>query len=124
MEAKELRVGNQLIDYTAEPPLVFTLNLENWVKIASFNYEDILPLPVTEEWLLNAGFELIGPKYYTCKGYHYTEIKEVNVTCTDGKKQRIAKDINHAHQVQNLWYALTGEDLVIKKPGQEYSLSK
>lgn len=106
MKATELRIGN----------------LFQWIEIASmgigvdvitkdnhYTYEDFKePIPLTEEWLKRFGFEysdLNGDSglwkippfqiYGKCNQFIY----------------EYALDVNYVHQLQNLYFALTGEEL-------------
>jgi len=80
-------------------------------------YDEIQPIPLTEEWLLKFGFEKLNrdvPAYesnnlimewlferWTGRLYYdaYTSIQIIQV--------------NHVHQLQNLYFALTGEELIL-----------
>ena len=120
MQASELRIGNFVIK---------SLKSGNGRKIeaeighadiarifegtGSFNYE---PIPITEEWLVRFGFEDDGPEWYFLKvkdkltsiGYSYSIKREVIEFCD------IEITIEYVHQLQNLYFALTGTELTIK----------
>ena len=90
------------------------------------------PIPLTEEWLLKFGFKCVH-----IKNIHYTvndpngvaELHKISIFPTVNNQWHIAfsdelngyKDyipttkISHVHQLQNLYFALTGEELTIKK---------
>jgi len=91
-------------------------------------YEDIKPIPLTEEWLLKTGF-------YECNGRHGKYYKHNKselfrvwmsdlCTCGVGRKDEnsIGKeyntywmklDLKYLHQLQNLYHALTGYELQV-----------
>lgn len=123
MEAREFRLGNyfmsNIVQQIGIEHLEFLLN-EN------FDHSVMKPIPITEEWLLKFGFF----KMITKDGGY---IKPINSTFSidsddflfDLKhKQYIfytldlltyhGKEINYVHELQNLYYALTGEELTIK----------
>lgn len=78
--------------------------------------EDIEVIPLTEEWLVKLGFENVQDVFYRCK-YGWFRI---NLECA-GKKGFYFRSIDgymmelkYAHQLQNLFYDLTGDELTIK----------
>ena len=84
----------------------------------SVEHEDLLPIPLTEEWLLSAGFE--GDVF---NGYMNTKMRvgfittdeyfEMEWLCSGHADWQIAT-IKTVHQLQNLYFALTGEELEFK----------
>lgn len=129
MKANELRIGN-LAEYHIEDELderkewweVITIDSDdiNWLEKEEPETIDYRPITLTEEWLLKFGFESIENsgffrKYYNDKYYllynpkqQYTEIC-VNSICGGQSKTK------YIHQIQNLYFALTGTELEIKK---------
>ena len=67
------------------------------------------PIPLTEEWLLKFGFEsddefIFEKDIRICKtkqGYVYFDFSVMDPIC----------DVKYVHQLQNLHFALTGEEL-------------
>ena len=118
MKANELRIGNYITFDSVDKPSYFEINL--------FNYLDRLkPIQLTEEWLLKAGF-----KY---KKYHPTTIGSADVFGsglyvsqminngfslvfqTDKKSfyfEFSDRYIKYVHELQNIYFALTGVELV------------
>lgn len=83
------------------------------------------PIPLTEEILLKAGFGRKEDQYYFIidrGAAHslYIEFEFVNEEAFGsfwiGRKgeAKMILDINHIHQLQNLYYALTGQELKIE----------
>ena len=80
------------------------------------NPKNIKPIPLTEEWLFKFGFqidELERDEYYIYEADHLVCLyKGIN-----GGYQRTINDyddgieLNNVHQLQNLCFALTGEEL-------------
>lgn len=116
MKANELRIGNYV-----------TLN--NDVKIVNGNLikeqqqsEMIIreiylePIQLTEEWLLKFGFAWRGlnEKFLT----KYTPCGKAVVNSKNGFFKlagvTIEVEIKFVHQLQNLYFALTGEELTFK----------
>jgi len=119
MEARELRIGNLCKEITHSNNGV--------VKVEKRHYEDIengeidlFPIPLTEEWLVKFGFEeddsLLDP-LDTPNGNFWVEYNKEFVCIhlpffefmyADGSG---VIEIKHVHQLQNLYSALTGEEL-------------
>ena len=97
-------------------------------------YKDLKPIPLTEQWLLDFGFEetieesfikefdgatliifIINGvaeliyKHYS--SYSENEIDVVNAVCL--------LSVEYVHQLQNLYSALTQEELILKERGKE-----
>jgi hypothetical protein len=110
MKASELRIGNYVNDSIG----LITIGLNGNIKFADAYH----PIPLTEEWLLKFGFE---------KKYQTFEFKGLNIDGTvvhfSFDKWRSEYDIEncdfteipaeckHVHQLQNLYFALTNEEL-------------
>jgi len=126
MKATELRVGNWFIDYETEPELTIYWQVEQIYRPtygtnlgvayrdgSSWTSLDILePIPLTEEWLLKFGFESNPYEDRYEKGEIYVECNK-----TKGFTELWLSGfphIKHVHQLQNLYFALTGEELIIK----------
>lgn len=129
MIASELRVGNyhyyKIVDKFHEP--------SEWKEVCTIDAEDIVylsknpddpdyePIPLTEEWLLRFSFEIIYISQFRTKLSHkknhfigfdfsYVTDKSMEGFTFYGKYIKI----NYVHQLQNLYFALTGEELTIK----------
>lgn len=80
------------------------------------------PIPLTEEWLNKFGFEkesknhwnIINPEYTT--NWFYVLMKEGKyfIPYRWGKQVTGDRYMIYVHQLQNLYFALTGEELTIK----------
>jgi hypothetical protein len=68
------------------------------------------PIPLTEEWLVKLGFELHYGRYFKGNFCYYPENKMFEW------RGIILLDFlwNEVHKLQNLYFALTGEELKIK----------
>lgn len=90
------------------------------------------PIPITEEWLVRFGFEKkrmfpLGVQddrtTYTLwindtDAYFYKDsnFDELGCYASDGGDvSTIVKNIEHVHTLQNLYFALTGQELTIKE---------
>lgn len=140
MKAEELRLGNYVyyLEYDFYEDNVFatgeksvdTIDLNSLHEIF-FGNDNLLkgvyePIPLTEEWLLNLGFEKYDSTWFR-KMEMPSITKEtidirINVitkcTCVFGDEflePAFFKECENVHQLQNLYFALTGEELEIKK---------
>ena len=74
------------------------------------------PIPLTEEWLIKAGF--VGNEFKVFRlndfkiGLNGDDIVHQQYTCI--YKQAISVKVKHLHQLQNLYYCLCGEELKIE----------
>jgi hypothetical protein len=110
MDAKELRIGNCVKEIKH--------NFNGVVRASDYHFEaiedneiDLFPIPLTEEWLLKFGFE----KFITKDIYPTFALNDFN--WNDGILYIVGYSfINHikyVHQLQNLYFALTNEELTI-----------
>ena len=116
MKATELRIGN-LIEYKIEDKLD---ERKEWWVVSKVDFQDLTwldsnpedadfrPIKITEEWLLKFGFE------YT--KLYYIKYDDDLIIYFDGvdfyfKRSSKSLTIKYVHQLQNLYFALTGEEL-------------
>lgn len=136
--ANELRVGNRFIrelrnERGLEYDHDFILTEENMGKLFGDNIglalEDLFPTPLTREMLSELGFE----KNDDGDGGYYHELLSGNgILFIEGDKKGYTDvfidlweqiRVRHLHQLQNLYFALTGQELsfnpdLISKPTQ------
>jgi hypothetical protein len=117
MKAQELRIGN----YVNISKKVNQMQLVNFVEIhyTEYFFENYEPIPLTEEWLINLGFEMINLspinyKIYRLKDISFNVIKDSNIKLYDKiVYSEQYRHIESVHQLQNLYFALTNEELKI-----------
>lgn len=125
MKATELRIGNWIHHKYSEPNfIVSVINTFNENTVNGIELEDCEPIPLTEEWLLKFGFEIIINNEYNCKMYvkYFDGTDYIGVDAEDfSLGTYLNNKIAHAprptfmsvHQLQNLYFALTNEELCI-----------
>jgi hypothetical protein len=115
---QEIDRGNGIIEDFEKCEVVKVIGFDPFENIIWCDSEldienyDLQPIPLTEEWLERFGFAF----YFFSGTYAKNGIKIVsentfwclNVT-------GIIITIKHVHQLQNLYFALTGEELQIKQ---------
>ena len=114
MKANELRIGNLIDrqDYICkvtkiEEGGIITEPLE--YKGEMFVKQGVEPIPLTEEWLVKFGFKK-GSKGWFKTYSHKTEVSVITCKFNFYMYKHIC---NYVHQLQNLYFALTGEELTI-----------
>lgn len=123
LKANELRIGNYLNGKQGHV-IITEIRENNIVKIhdnTSIFYVGtcLKPIPLTEEWLFKFGFiEKIDAYFYN--DYCIEDIHN-RVTWVINEFDHITDEftaigcgINYVHQLQNLYFALTNEELTLK----------
>jgi hypothetical protein len=105
--ANELRIGNWV--KTISTQKIFRVSIKTLSSLRS-GICYIEPIPITEEWLLRFGFEKTSLHYFK-KDSVILSFEDYFYECFLGNKLVI---INHIHQLQNLYFALTGKELELK----------
>ena len=118
------RIGNMSISYYGVNGGYITASLEeNSTDNEAEDYM-IQPIPLTEEWLLKLGFnEYIdfgcktGVFDYINLDFSYSmKTKKITIMHNGNNMSHVLKkEVIYVHQLQNLYYALNGEELTIKK---------
>jgi hypothetical protein len=117
MEAKEIRIGN-LVKARGGVEYVTYIYPEHigTPKHLKLPLTLVKPIPLTEEWLLKFGFKKNYKLGLYYKGGHAIDIhREGNAEFYTGEYGGWFVFIEHVHQLQNLYFALTGEELVLTK---------
>ena len=114
MKANELRIGNY-INWQAEPVQIkdFT-SFINIVTEMSKTYSLVRPIPLTEEWLIKLGYRKSTDERYYKEDSHYYPIYNRGIFYLFVGLPLETKECKYVHQLQNLYFALTGEELTIK----------
>lgn len=121
MKTSELRQGN-IVDYECtyhKITMIFKQSVQSYWIGAKEHYinnnytcsiDSIKPIPLTEELLLKCGFKRDSDlKNSLCKFGIWFNVKNMEATYLS---QKLIK-INYLHQLQNLYWCLTGEELEI-----------
>ena len=130
IQANELRIGNW-ITYKYEPIQVTMIGQygiqskdKDSVTNAKFVTPDLKPIPLTAEILEQCGFKntILGGEYvYNERGIMKIYINSIGlVSYKIG--DIIFTTIHYLHQLQNLYFALTGEELQVNLNAQQPSV--
>lgn len=118
MEAKELRIGNLV--YYSEGDSYLKMTKE--IMREAFAYDEFLyyePIPLTEHWLERFSFKLSPSIVYYNGNFGidkqgkkwYVVLREKNLKST---RFTAISEVKYVHQLQNLYFALTGKELTIE----------
>ena len=130
MRAQDLRIGNWVNSQFGGIQQVVDVMCDgvNTLKYEGINYEFIDPIPLTEEWLLKFGFSDItehcavkvrNQKEFCISFFVDNCTEQQTMFVTLGSKgwtfKRVGSPLyKHVHQLQNLYFALTDEELTFK----------
>ena len=125
MNAQELRIGNlverdgnilEVVRIAKDNIINYDLILQS--KGMHVNSGNVIPIPLTEEWLVKFGF------YYSDDENEFLELQlmhktklyadnsnEFSTVVLKIKENEI--EIEYVHQLQNLYFALTGKELTL-----------
>jgi len=128
MKASELRIGNLAYNTKGEVDAIDIGALRYLLSYGDTSICQVKPIPLNEDWLLRFGFE--KKESSTCIAYHIG-INEVThdwlfdlvwlitpelIGAPDVPFYRNGRHtIQYVHQLQNLYFALTGDELTIKE---------
>lgn len=106
--------GEPVIEYEAKD-ISGTLEENPYMDVIS-QYE---PIPLTEEWLIKLGFEKLTDSNDGFKNTTYTYTKGISfIVYFDGIRLStnfwMGNEKHYVHQLQNLFYVLSGKELKLK----------
>ena len=116
MKATELRINNLVYnDFTRKQMEVYPMMIVQLSKMDNLDNSNIKPIPLTEDWLLKFGFK---KDTWTDNGLIIGSWwNNGSILITDDFKldgQEEMKSLQYVHQLQNLYFALTNEELTFK----------
>lgn len=127
MSTKELRIGNIVIDDEGNTVIIEQITGDNILESAKVSRptekgnrllysSNIYPIPLTEEILLKCGFKKTNyDSYFETKKWSNGEsiITVTDDDCLVSMENTFNKRCEDLHQLQNLYFALTGQELTI-----------
>ena len=147
MKANELRLGNKLFfcnrSHTIMGIGANLLFIENDFKhtIGPYELEDFEPIPIDENWLKKYGFNkiedthrkiigkedlcvyemwLVDPCNDAGYSVQYYEVFDQLQNTEDYRFVSIEKEVKYIHELQNLYFVLTGRELELVNPEKKY----
>ncbi len=128
MKPNELRIGNLVRaihpDYNEKYLTVESIDIDSInIHFRKYDLSEIKSIPITEEWLLNLGFmETDSVQYDGLRAFEIPSWGRIIIRNNKLESDEyyfldgLLQDIYYIHQLQNLYFALTGEELEIKQP--------
>jgi len=128
IQANELRIGNLILDSKGFVLLIKSISEKNkqvsgyFPKLNDFGsdyYDDCRPIPLTEEILTKCGFRKSKLEGYDVHFRYDHQLLHSSVTSIYNadfsiKLDNVARGVKSLHQLQNLFFALTGNELEVK----------
>lgn len=131
MKANELRIGNYIQYIPIKNPVKIIATDSRNNSIVHDNSEALIdgqyePIPLTDEWLLKFGFAKKPNAGYHNRDLEYYDHRNMMLFIENDKyylgynsrdydcERFNSREIKHVHQLQNLYFALTGDELTIK----------
>lgn len=129
IDPKELRIGNLVFvecnSLAVHVPKDVVFAIDKVVPQSCHNYD---PIPLTPEWLERLGFEKVANYYdldFNGGGLRFlSDLDECRLFTGSEYSLTVAMDYDtceipnapkYIHQLQNLYFALTGQELTIKE---------
>ena len=117
LEAKELRLGNYI--YKLDTPVRVEVETFRNVKAMLFPYS---PIPITEEILIKCGIERASwressPLYLNGNKTSHPDVISISLYsnfCRIKIVDKTVRTLKYLHELQNLYFARTGEDFEIE----------
>ena len=117
MKAEELRIGNWVRikdeEVKTHAQVEGTGNLQH-VAGQLWSIEELEPIPLTEEWLERFNVEWSDWRVTYNKTIDAYEV-ERKYTSMYGEEWVFMSNVRYIHEFQNIYHALTGEELTIKE---------
>lgn len=128
MNSNELRIWNYVYDVNEKVSRVEQISSYNICDLTTISSKrgilhtsDIYPIPLTEEWLLKFGFVITANDETDIMMKHVNDHRmQVDIEKSGDKEVSVffcntwMPHIKYLHQLQNLYFALNGEELEIK----------
>jgi hypothetical protein len=124
MDVRELSVGNYVMN---QDGTLKNVPIGEPVKLTLDHFNEFLefyvPIPITEEWLINFGFELIEtiPDEWEELILNKYKLGDFTIEFFRNKcwypslrRDKIDKTITYVHRLQNLYFELTDKELTLK----------
>ena len=114
MEATELRIGNSVIKSLLDGSMTQEYQIKGY-DLKDFDKAIYEPIPLTEEWMKRIKLKEVGMSGWSFRRY-FIDIKGgaigiYRIFFRDSNSPMI--EFRYVHQLQNLYFTLTGEELTI-----------
>ena len=116
IQANELRIGNYIYLPSQTENFAVKVNRVSNDNVNGFDFSETKGIELTEDWLLKFGFEEQTPKYFVLDLGDFSMRYYYNFSGSTWKFELEDKTlkIKFVHQFQNLYFALTQKELILK----------
>lgn len=129
MKANELRIGNLIQDIKYKSPMRIVQFYGNTMFELDSPYMDYTdyrcdadldnyePIPITEEWLIKFGFKrdsVMDGETRRLNNFNIGKLTKGYFIEGGVSNDKTSINIEYVHQLQNLYFSLTGEELTIR----------
>ncbi len=114
MKSNELRIGNKVNLYGSQATIIPN-DFEKWFQNSpNWEHNAFKGIPLTEEWLLKFGFDLVV-KEGNQGEFRVYQLNEITYNTNNGWwwKHHLTVQPKYIHELQNLFFAITGKELTI-----------
>lgn len=111
VKSNELRIGNIVTDEFGGERVIVSLNKKSidFEYGITDMYDMCDPIQLSEEWLLKMGFEKTNGEFKKARFRIYQPVNYTGFLFCEGSL--VLREIKYVNQLQNLYFALTGEEL-------------
>ncbi len=118
MEANELRIGNWVIvNEECQIEAIIHDVVDISTRFETYVLDTVKPIPLTEEWLVRFGFKFDGHCSFWKSDIELTrDTGEEYYSVFNAHGNSLNRDgiVEYVNQLQNLYFAITGEELTEK----------
>lgn len=126
IKTNELRIGNWVMDENGIIQYVYQI-YQGCVELSAdetgqddmdYHEKEIFGIPVTEEILVSAGFDMITSAWWEKDGYFkllflYLVEEGMSFNYCSGDEVVLSRSYRYVHQLQNIYFSVTGYELDI-----------
>jgi len=127
IESNNLRIGNLVHSDFSETNIKTVVEIKHKMASVKYirtdtnephqsmvDYERLIPIELTREWLLKAGFEghSTNPYWFRKNDILISENGNLELVSWDRNIFKLNKSIKYVHELQNIFFSLFGEELV------------
>ena len=116
IKANELRIGNFVTAIRCDNSQIIdqVKQLHESYVMTKFDWDKVEPIPLDEEWLLKFGIKL-NKSFYNYE-FEIEKWKDefIMTISFNHESGGFVIGLKHVHQLQNLYFALTGTELTTK----------
>jgi hypothetical protein len=116
IQLNELRIKNFVSTPTGIKQIeYFVKDICNFENREAWSCDAIKPIPLTDEWLLRFGKKANKDDSFGGFIIYYSNGNGMRIKNNEWSTQHLSVKLEFVHQLQNLYYSLTQEELTLKQ---------